>query len=239
MAVPAETATILPPGSTLATDELLDVQVTPLMIALEGLHVTASVLVAPALSVRVCLLSDIDVTGLVSALTVTVHTAFILPLESVTVIFAEPVFKPVTMPLSFTVATAVLDELHFKADLVALKGVRYGSRRIVPFNAATAVERRRIAVGWISAGAGGGAGDGFGFGSGAGFGLGVGVGAGVGAGAGAGLGLGAGEGDPEPTFITNVPVFSPFVASISAIPLDLAVITPLLSTVATFGVRLS
>ena len=84
-----------------------------------------------------------------------------------------------------------------------------------------------------------------GLGEGEGSGVGVGVGDGVGVGIGSGVGVGVGDGDgvgvveAAPTLITSVPVFSPFVASISAVPLDLAVITPLLSTVATLGVRLS
>ena len=124
VAVPAETAVTLPFVSTLATDELSDIHVAPFMVAFEGLYVTVSELEAPVLSVSACLLSTIDVIGFASVLMVTVHTAFILPLESVTVIFAEPVFRPETTPFVLTVATAGLDELQFKTALVALYGVR-------------------------------------------------------------------------------------------------------------------
>ena len=124
VAVPAETAVILPFGSTLAIAELSDVHVTPFILALPGLYVTGKVLLVPTLSVIALLLSVIDFTGFAAVLTVAVHTEMIVPLSFVTVIFAEPALTPETMPLEFTVATVLSDELHRSAVLVVSYGVR-------------------------------------------------------------------------------------------------------------------
>ena len=119
IAVPAETPVTLPFGSTLATFSSLEVHDTPLIDALDGLYETESVPDAPVFKVSACLLIITEVTGLASALTVTLQEAFMLPAAFVTVIVAVPALIPVTTPLS-TVATAVFDELHLRASLSAL-----------------------------------------------------------------------------------------------------------------------
>ena len=118
-AVPSATATTLPFGSTLATLSLFDDHDTPLIDGLDGLYLIDRLLVAPAFKASVCLFTLIDVTGLASTLTVTVVSAFSSPLPFVTVIFTEPLLRPVTTPL-LTVAIVSSDELHWRPDLSAL-----------------------------------------------------------------------------------------------------------------------
>ena len=147
VAVPVERAIILPLGSTLTMSGLLDVHDTPFRVALPGFGVAERTLAVPMSKESVCLLIVIDVTGTESALTVTEHSAFIVPFEFVTVIFAVPACTPVTAPFALTEAMEVLDELHFSAVLPALLGVTDGSSRTVPPTATLAAARMVMPVG--------------------------------------------------------------------------------------------
>lgn len=144
-ATPADMPTTLPFGSTLATLSLLEVQVTPLIVAFVGLKVTVRVAAEPAFSASVRLLIAIEVVGLASILTVTVHSALILPVVSETVIVTTPALMPVTTP-PLTVAMELSDELHAIPDLSALNGVINGASVIVLPTPTPAVGRRFRAV---------------------------------------------------------------------------------------------
>ena len=151
-AVPAATATILPLGSTLATELLSETQEEVLIVAFDGEYVTVSVRSAPAAMVSAVLFNEMELTGLVSALTSTVQTAETAPPAPVTVILTDPALTPVTTP-SATVAIAVFDELHTRLEISALYGDKNGTSFIVLPIGTLAVLRRLTAVGAGAAGA--------------------------------------------------------------------------------------
>lgn len=116
--VPAPLAVTNPDAETVATEVLLLLQVTFLLVALEGDTVAVSCSVAFLARVIEDLLSVTPVTGI---FTVTAQVADLLP--AVAVIVAVPDPLEVTRPEEDTVATFVLDEDHVTVLFVAFDGV--------------------------------------------------------------------------------------------------------------------
>ena len=125
---PAAFAVTTPEEDTVATEVLLDDQVTVLFVALEGVIVAVSVCVSPTIMLRDVLFRLTPVTEIVCALTVTVQVAFLPPSLVVTVIVVEPAAFAVTTPEDVTVATDVLLEDQVTALFVALEGVTVATK---------------------------------------------------------------------------------------------------------------
>ena len=105
VAVPAAFAVTFPSLSTVAIASSLLLHVTLLLVAFAGVTFAVSFAFSPAASVSVVLSSDTPVTATFAAVTVTLHSAFTLPLSfAVTVTVASPAFIAVTVPSS-TVTT--------------------------------------------------------------------------------------------------------------------------------------
>ena len=119
VAVPSLTAVTLP-SFTVATASLEEVHVAALSVALSGLMVAVMVAVSPSFNSSEVWSRVIEVTATNFALTFTSQTAVLPPAFAVMV--AEPSFTAVTTP-SFTVATAVLEELQVTVLSVALLGL--------------------------------------------------------------------------------------------------------------------
>ena len=119
VAVPSLTAVILP-SSTVATSVLSEVQVTALSVALSGLTVAVREISSPSVISSEVWSREMDVTATNFAFTVTAQVAVLPPAFAVMV--AEPSFTAVTTP-SFTVATAVLEELQETVFSEALLGL--------------------------------------------------------------------------------------------------------------------
>ncbi len=130
-AVPAAFAVTTPLDETVATDVLFDDQVTPWLVALDGLTVALSAPVDPTTRPIEVLSRDTLETETVAFLTVTEQVAFFAPSVVVQVIVAEPAALAVTVPSEATVATDVLLEVHVTPVLVALLGETVGVRRYV------------------------------------------------------------------------------------------------------------
>jgi len=115
---------------TLAIVESLLLQVTFLLVAVEGATVAVSVCVPPT-----AMLADVGATVTpVTAtvfVTVTAHVAVFLPSTVVAVIVAVPAATPVTVP-SLTVAVALLLLVQVTFLLVALEGATVATRVSVP-----------------------------------------------------------------------------------------------------------
>ena len=122
VAVPADLAVTTPEVETVATDVLLEDQVTALFVALEGETVAVMVAVLPSSRLNEVLSNDTPVTETVAGLTVTTQVAFFAPSSVVHVMVAEPADLAVTTPEVETVATDVLLEDQVTALLVALEG---------------------------------------------------------------------------------------------------------------------
>lgn len=120
VAVPADIPLTSPDELTVAMASLDELHVTAVLAASLGAIVAVSVEVPPMASSSDVLLSETPVTGM--PITVTAQFAVLFPSEVVTVIFATPIATAVTTPVELTVATAVLDELHVTAVLVASLG---------------------------------------------------------------------------------------------------------------------
>jgi hypothetical protein len=123
VALPAAWAVTTPYVETVATEVLLDDQVTDLFVALVGLTVAVKVSLPPTDSERDDLLSVTPVTLTVEALTVTEQFAIFLPSSVRTVTTADPDFLAVTTPEEVTITTEVLLEDHTSVLFVALVGV--------------------------------------------------------------------------------------------------------------------
>ena len=122
VAVPLPTAVTLP-FATVATDWAELVHVTDLSVALLGKTVAVSVSLSPISKVRAVLLSDTEVTSMISgagSLTVTVQVA-LFPLLVAAVTVAVPLPTAVTLP-SATVATDCMELVHVTDLSVALLG---------------------------------------------------------------------------------------------------------------------
>lgn len=131
VAEPAAFAVTTPLEETVATEVLFDDQVTPWLLAFEGLIVAFSDPVEPTTRPMEVLSRDTLETDTVAALTETEHVAFFAPSDVVQVIVADPAALAVTVPSDPTVATDVLLEVHVTLVLVALLGETVGVRRYV------------------------------------------------------------------------------------------------------------
>ena len=109
VAVPADFAVTSPVLSTEAMLELLVLQVTVLLEAVEGATVAVSCLVAPTFKVAD---SGVTVTPLVGVVTVTVQVAVLPPSFVFAVIIVVPLDMAVICPEELTVATLELEELQ-------------------------------------------------------------------------------------------------------------------------------
>ena len=111
VAVPVALAVTTPLDETVATEVLLEDQVTDLLVALEGLTVALRDPVFPTRRLIDVLSRETPVTETFAAVTVTVHVAVLPPSTDLQVIVVEPADLAVTVP-SETVATEVLLEDH-------------------------------------------------------------------------------------------------------------------------------
>ena len=111
VAVPAVLAVTVPSDATVATEVLLDDQVTPLFVALEGETVAVRVVVSPSVKETDDLERLTPVTLITLALTVTWQEAVFPPSFVRTVIVVLPGATAVTEPPE-TFATLALPELH-------------------------------------------------------------------------------------------------------------------------------
>ena len=118
VAVPAFTAVTLP-SFTVAIAVFEELHVTVLSVALSGFTVAVSVASPPSTSDKEVLSNVTEVTATVAFVTVTEQVAVFSPAFDVMV--AVPAFTAVTLP-SFTVATAVFEELHVTVLSVASSG---------------------------------------------------------------------------------------------------------------------
>ena len=122
VALPPPLAVTTPEEETVATEVLLEDQLTVLSVALDGVTVAVSVAVSPSVKVNCVGLNATPDTGTVAALTFTEQVAFLAPSVVVTVIVAEPAFFVTTTPASDTVATSMLLEVHITDLSVAFAG---------------------------------------------------------------------------------------------------------------------
>ncbi len=122
VAVPAATPVTTPAELTVATEVLLLVHVTLLLVALAGDTVAVSVAVPPTDMLAVVGVTVTPVTGTLAVVTVTVQVAVKPPSAVFTVIVVVPAATPVTTPAELTVATEVLLLVHVTLLLVALAG---------------------------------------------------------------------------------------------------------------------
>ena len=123
VAVPAAFAVTTPEEETVATDALLEDQVTDLSVAFEGVIVADKVWVSPTVMVIDVLFKLTPVTDTFAAVTVTVQVAVLPPSLVFTVIVAVPAAFAVTTPEEETVATEVLLEDQVTDLSVAFEGV--------------------------------------------------------------------------------------------------------------------
>ena len=122
VAEPAAFAVTTPEEDTVATEVLLEDQVTDLSVAFDGVTVAVKVSVSPTVMERELLFRLTPVTDTFAAWTVTEHVAVFDPSVVVTVIVAVPAAFAVTTPLEDTVATVVLLEVHVTDLSVAFEG---------------------------------------------------------------------------------------------------------------------
>ena len=118
VASPAPTAVTSPDCETVATPSLSEYHVTPASEAFSGRTVALSWWVSPGLSSTAALSREIPVTRL---MTVTSQTALTLS-DTLTVTFAVPALRAVTLPSASTEATAGASEVHVKSLCVELDG---------------------------------------------------------------------------------------------------------------------
>ena len=126
VAEPAFTAVTTPVEETVATDVLLEDQVTDLSVALAGVTVAVSVSVSPSVKVIEVLFRLTPATPITFAFTVTEHIADIPLSSDVTVMVAEPSATAVTRPFSSTVATAGAEVFQVTVLTDAFDGVMVG-----------------------------------------------------------------------------------------------------------------
>jgi len=122
VADPAALAVTVPSDPTVATDVLLEVHVTPVLVALLGETVGVRRYVSPAVNDNDVGDTETPVTATVALVTVTVQVAVLPPSSVRTVIVAEPAAFAVTTPPDETVATDVLLDDQKTPVFVALDG---------------------------------------------------------------------------------------------------------------------
>ena len=120
--MPTALAVTTPEDETVATDVLLEDQVTDLSVAFDGNTVAVKDSVSPTVRESDVLFKLTPVTGTVAAFTVTVHVAVLAPSVVVTVIVADPAAFAVMTPVEDTVATELLLDVHVTDLFVALVG---------------------------------------------------------------------------------------------------------------------
>jgi len=120
--VPVATPVATPWLFTLAITELLDAQVTFLLVAFDGLTVAVKLVVEPTFILSVTGEITTPVTGTDTGLTVIILVAVLVPSAVVTVIVALPDPTPVTIPSEFIVAMPELLVDQLTDLLVALLG---------------------------------------------------------------------------------------------------------------------
>lgn len=126
VAVPAFFAVTSPSEDTVATEVLLDVHVTSLLDALEGLTVAVNHVVSPTVMERLEGESVTLVTG--TDFTVIEHVAVLPPSAVLTVIVAEPTLLAVIVPSEATEATSELLDVHVTSLFVAFEGLTVAVR---------------------------------------------------------------------------------------------------------------
>jgi hypothetical protein len=115
VALPTPMAVILPVASTVATPRLSEDQLTVLLVAFAGSTVALGENVSPGTIVLEVSESVTLVTGIVTAVTVTVHVAKASGLlTEVAVIIAVPGFIASTSPLRSTLATLSLLDVQLR-----------------------------------------------------------------------------------------------------------------------------
>ena len=120
VAVPAAFAVTTPDVETVATEVLLEDQVTDLSVALDGVTVADNACVSPTVMVRDVWFRLTPVTAI--GFTVTEQVAFLPPSSVVAVITAVPSLTAETFPFESTVAMFVLELDHDTFLFVALEG---------------------------------------------------------------------------------------------------------------------
>jgi hypothetical protein len=111
---------------------LLLSQVKFWLVAVEGVIVAMSLSELPAFMLAADLLRETLLTATALTLTCTAQEAVLLPSAVFTVMVVLPAVRPLTKPLSDTVATAVLPLVHDTFWLVALAGVNTEKSVSVP-----------------------------------------------------------------------------------------------------------
>jgi len=122
VAFPTATPVTTPLLFTNATDVLSELQLTVLLVAVNGDIVAVSYCVPFTKMFAEVWFTPTLVTSIVELLTVIELVAVLLPSCVVTVIIALPVATPVTSPRLFTVAIDILLDLQFTVLLVAFEG---------------------------------------------------------------------------------------------------------------------
>jgi hypothetical protein len=135
VALPPATAVTTPLAFTVATAVLLDAQLTAWFVASAGLTVAVRVGDPPTVSSRLVWFRLTPVTAMSSGsgiAMVTAQTAVLPPSAVFTVILAVPAATAVMTPLEFTVAIAVLLDVHDTFLFVAFAGLIAAVRVAVP-----------------------------------------------------------------------------------------------------------
>ena len=122
VALPTPLPVTLPSSSTEAMDESLEVQLTFLLVALDGSMLATMAWVSPTPMVIEVLSREMPVTATVLASTVTVMVAVTLPSLDVMVMVAVPGPTAVTTPFLSTVTTEVSLEVKVMPSLEASLG---------------------------------------------------------------------------------------------------------------------
>ena len=120
---PAVFAATTPAEETDATDELLDVHVTDLLVASDGVTVAINSWTSPSVKVKLVLSRLTPVTEITFAFTVTAQDAVLFPSLVFTVISAVPSATASTRPLLETVATEDALVVHVTSFTEAFDGL--------------------------------------------------------------------------------------------------------------------
>ena len=122
VAEPADLAVTVPSEATVATDVLLEDQVTSLFVALEGLTVAVNWEVSPSVMVIEDEFREIPVTGTSFAFTVTWQLAVLPPSVDQTTTVVVPGDIALIVPDGLTLTTELLLEAQVTLLSVALLG---------------------------------------------------------------------------------------------------------------------
>jgi hypothetical protein len=145
VAVPTDIPVTTPLVLTVATAELLVLQIIFLLLALLGEIVAVKDVVVPMPVLAFTGLRVIPVTGTLTMITVIAEVAVKPPSTVVAFIVALPALTPETTPLALTVAMAVLPETQVTPLFVALLGATVAVRVVVE-PAATVIVTGEIVI---------------------------------------------------------------------------------------------